>query len=82
MLLITETPAGLYKEFPDGRAASIELFDLETDVKQGHSILDSNPKLGQTFRQKLSEWLNQCAVPLENHQKDFKRLKEISTNNE
>lgn len=82
MLIISETPAGLYKEFPDGRPASVELFDLVIDVKQSQSILQSHQQPGQDFMQGLSDWLNDCKMPVENHQGDFKRLKELTSNNE
>lgn len=82
MLIISEIPAGLYKEFPDGRPASVQLFDLEKDVKQGQSILRDHQNLGRAFMQGLTEWLNACEVPVENHQEDFKRLKELSSNKE
>jgi len=81
ILIITETPKGLYKEFPDGRPYEVSLFDLEKDVKQSKSILEDHQKTGNILMNNINSWLKTCQPPVENHQGDFKRLMELSSNN-
>jgi uncharacterized sulfatase len=79
LLLITDTPKGLYKELPDGRPAETGLFRLNTDPKQQISVLKDEPVVSKNLMKSVNAWLEQCKEPVDKHKKDYYKLLEQST---
>lgn len=78
MLYITETKKGLYKEFPEGRAAVTELYNLNEDPKQCKCVQGEHPSIGAELSEQIYNWVKACKLPIDAHQDDYQRLIQLS----
>lgn len=78
LLLLTETPKGLYNVLPDGLPERVVLSNWQEDPKQEINIEDNNEV--QLKKKRIHNWLQDLAEPVLNHQADFQKLINLSGN--
>lgn len=78
LLMITETPKGLYTILPGGLPEQTLFTNWKDDPKQTHNLYESKNAEAQSQKFRIYEWLKQLSEPVLNHQDDYYELLKMS----
>lgn len=78
LLLITETPPGLYKTKPKGIPETVLLNDWRSDPQQRQNLIESQKESSDFISSEIHKWLKEMTEPVLNHQDDYRELLEMS----
>jgi uncharacterized sulfatase len=78
LLMITKTPAGLYKTKPEGLPEIVQLNDWKTDPKQSLNLAGEKIADLKFLSFNFNTWLKKMQEPVLNHQNDFRELLKLS----